>query len=428
MKKLYNVTDYGAVPNSKTLQTKELQAAIDACFLDGGGEVVVPTGRYITGTLRLRSHVTFHLTTGAILEGSTNLEDYSHFFEDTIEPIEIVSDENYLKNPLIDPWYNCIIRAYNSEDIRLIGDPGSYIDGKDVYNPNGEEGYRGPHAIHYFKCRNLEFAGYTVRNSANWSHVIFGCTNIYAHNLTVFGGHDGFHTRVGTNICIEDCEFYTGDDCIAGYDNQNVVIRNCLLDCACSAMRYGGTDILVDNCRTHAPSRYGFRGSLSDAEKMASAPTLPSHRHTQHTPFLYFCDNPTFIRKTPGNIVIQNCVFDNPNSFFRLWFDGKHRWCANRTLRDITFRNCKCVGVSMPIDMFSKDGEPTTMRLIDVEISPRAGYEDVPFMRVSNDCELIFDNVTAPGYKKPTIQASTDFRMNFRNSDEFVIEKVESIN
>lgn len=246
--------------------------------------------------------------------------------------------------------YNAIIRAYKAENIKIIGEKDSVIDGKDLYNPDGEEGYRGPQAICMTYCKNLEFGGYTVKDSANWAHTIHKCENIFAHDLTVLGGHDGFHVRICKNILVEDCEFYTGDDCIAGYVNENMVVRNCMLDCACSAMRLGGTDILIDNCRTHAPSKYGFRGSLSNEEKAVSASTNEKCRHTQHTPFLYFCDFPAKVTKPQGNIVIQNCVFEQPNSFFRLRFG--QQWCTNRSLVDITFRNCKCTGVSLPIDLY----------------------------------------------------------------------------
>ena len=63
---LVNILDYGAKPNGE-LCTKNIQSAIDACFLQGGGEVVVPSGEFLTGGLRLRSQVTLHLLENAKL-------------------------------------------------------------------------------------------------------------------------------------------------------------------------------------------------------------------------------------------------------------------------------------------------------------------------------------------------------------------------
>ncbi len=57
---VYNIIDFGAKV-SDLLQTEAIQNAIDKCFLNGGGEVVIPSGVYRTGGLRLRSHVTLHL-------------------------------------------------------------------------------------------------------------------------------------------------------------------------------------------------------------------------------------------------------------------------------------------------------------------------------------------------------------------------------
>ena len=447
MERIFNITDYGAVADAKELQTAKIQAAIDACFLAGGGEVVVPAGTFRLATIRLRSHVTLHLLSGATLEGSTDPEDYTHFLEDTLQPIHVNEKEpNYGdkplffdvdpmdkndgsqkkktpsgNNPLSTPWYNAIIRAFDAEDIRIVGEKDSYIDGKNCFNPNGEEKYRGPHAINMFRCRNIEITGYTVRDSANWAHILFECQNIFAHDLTVLAGHDGIHCRTCDNIVIEDCDIYSGDDCIAGYDNQNMVIRRCLLDCACSAMRLGGTDILVDSCRTHAPSRFGFRGSLSLEDRAASAPTNETHRHTQHTPFLYFCNFPTKIRKTPGNIIIQNCLFENPKAFFRLWFDGKHPWCENKSLESITFRNCKATNLTDPMEVLCPVDEPVRLRLENVEIGAKEGYGHIDFIRALNFGEIILDHVTVTGYDKNIIRVENPGKIILRDSSDVEI-------
>lgn len=439
MKQIYNIMDFGAIPGSLDVQTSKIQAAIDAAFNAGGGEVVVPKGIFKTGTIKLRSNITFHLLSGAVLDGSLNLDDYTHFLDDKVEPIDPDKeiDEHYNKD-FLEPgcekmtgiyvrnrWYDAIIKVYRAQNVKIIGEKDSVICGNDLYNPNGEENFRGPHAIQMTYCKNLEFGGYTVKDSANWAHTLFNCENIYAHDLAVLGGHDGFHTRVCRNILIENCDFRTGDDCIAGFANENVVIKNCYLDCACSALRYGGTDILIDNCRTHAPSTYGFRGSLSPEDKAASAPTNETHRHTQHTPFLYFCDFPANITKPQGNIVVQNCVFEQPNSFFRLRFGMQ--WCENRSLVDITFKNCKCIGVSLPIDLYCDKNEPCTLRLEDVEISAREGYEDIAFMHADNFKQIYFDNVTVTGFSDPTILSKTEGEIIMKNSTEIKFKLTDEI-
>ena len=439
MKQIYNITDYGAVAGSSEVQTAKIQAAIDAAFAAGGGEVVVPKGVFKTGTIRLRSNITFRMLSGAVIDGSLNLDDYTHFLDDKIEPIDPDAefDEDYDSDRVIvdrdrevgsfvrHRWYDAIIKVYRAENVKILGEKDSIICGNDLYNPDGEQNYRGPHAIQMTYCKNLEFGGYTIKDSGNWAYTLFKCQNIFAHDLTVLGGHDGFHTRVCRNILIDSCEFRTGDDCIAGFANENVVIKNCYLDCACSALRYGGTDILIDNCRTHAPSTYGFRGSLSPEDKAASAPTNETHRHTQHTPFLYHCDFPVDIKKPQGNIVIQNCVFEQPNSFFRLRFG--QQWCVNRSLVDITFKNCKCIGVSLPIDLYCDENEPCTLRLEDVEISAREGFEDIAFMHADNFKQIYFENVTVTGFTEPTILSKTEGEIILKNSTDIKFKLTDHI-
>ena len=74
--KSLSVLEFDAVGDGKTLNTVAIQKAIDACALTGGGEVYFPAGQYLTGTFRIRNHVTLHLDPQAVILGSTDLADY----------------------------------------------------------------------------------------------------------------------------------------------------------------------------------------------------------------------------------------------------------------------------------------------------------------------------------------------------------------
>ena len=52
-------------------------------------------------------------------------------------------------------WNNALIRAWKAQNITLIGEPGSVIDGNNTYDAIGEENYRGPHGITFFSCKNI---------------------------------------------------------------------------------------------------------------------------------------------------------------------------------------------------------------------------------------------------------------------------------
>src|SRR5438045_1935566 len=71
-----DVTQFGAIRDGETNTTAQLQSAIDHCAAAGGGTVVVPAGRYVSGSLSLRSNVTLHLKAGAVLLGSQHFDDF----------------------------------------------------------------------------------------------------------------------------------------------------------------------------------------------------------------------------------------------------------------------------------------------------------------------------------------------------------------
>ena len=407
----WNICDYGAVTDG-SLCTKQIQKAIDECFLHGGGEVVIPEGVFLTGGLRLRSGVTLHLLENAVLLGSTCPEDYLDYINDEIEPIQTQIRDGAVStiNPGYTPsrsvfpcsrWNNAIIRAINATDIAIIGEKGSEINGQNCYDPVGEEDYRGPHAINMWFCENVILRGYTIRDSANWAHAIQNSKDIVADGLTVLGGHDGFDVRTCNDILIENCRFLTGDDCIAGFDNIDVLVRNCYFESSCSIFRFGATDMLVENCRGVAPATYGFRGSLSKEEKQNRADTTPSSLHNCLNVFLYYCDNRAFIRKTPGNILIRNCEFQNPDSVLRLPFG--HKWCCNRSLADITFENCAIHGVCVPIEVTAPEQEPMSLRMKNCTITPREGFVQMPFLTGENLQTVQLEYTDLSAFENPQI-------------------------
>lgn len=415
MAKKYSIVDYGAVSEGG-LCTKEIQKAIDDCFLNGGGEVVVPTGRYLTGCIRLRSNVTLHLMEDAVLLGSLNPDDYMDFIHDTVEPIP--QEEWEMISPTVNPEAeltieavpaafpysrrnNAIIRAIKAENIAIIGERGSQIDGQNCYDPLNEEGYRGPHAMNFWFCKNVEFAGYTVKDSGNWAHAIQNTQNIHAHDLTVLAGHDGFDVRTCDNILVENCVFRSGDDAIAGFDNIDMIVRNCVFDCACSMLRIGGNNILVEKCLGFSPSTYGFRGHLTQEEKQNRMPTTQACRHQTHRVFLYYCDNRAKVRKTPGNICIRDCYFKNLQEVMSVPWG--HKWCCNRPLADVRFENCIFDGVFKASDVVGAEEEPLSIAFKNCSVIATEGGRTLPFIVGKHIKQVQLENVRFEGFENPVI-------------------------
>jgi hypothetical protein len=425
--KSYSILDYGA-KICDTPQTKEIQSAIDACFLAGGGRVIVPCGVYLTGGIRLRSGVQLYLESGAILKGSRNPEDYLSFLEDEIEPVkenEILHDQHPYTYAT-SRWNNGLIRAIDAENISVIGEKGSYLDGSNVYDPLLEDGYRGPHGISLWRCKGVHFEGYTVIHSGNWAHAIFESEDITVKRVTVYGGHDGVDIRGCDRVLIENCLLHTGDDSVAGYDNCDVVVRNCDLKSGCNIFRFGGNNVLIENCKTDNPCEFAYRGHLSDEKKKMGELTDESCRHRALNVLSYFCDYRIKIRKTPGNIVFRNCEFRGITRFFRMPF-GQHKWCDNRPLTSITFENCAIVGMSDPSIVLGDEKEKISFVLKNCRFGMEAGAEDLPFLTCKNFSLLSLENVEFENFTSPTIILASEGEVKVKGGDAVQFKKEASL-
>ncbi len=418
----YSVLDFGAVPGLDTLQTPALQAAIDHCFLCGGGTVTVPAGIYLTGDLRIRSHVTLYLCSGAVIRGSRDPGDYFNHLDDTLEPIPddlrtpllyaecmaMPPDYEYQEvNPRYDyrrkaasAWNNALIRAIGAHDFKIIGEPGAIFDGNNVFDPTGEEDYRGPHGMTLYGCRDFELRGYTIENTGNWAHNILFSENIAVKDITVNAGHDGIDLFTCVNASVTGCQFYTGDDSLAGYGNVNVYVKDCIMNSSCSAMRFGGTNMLVRDCHIYGPGKYSFRGSLSRDQKKAGVPSpTDSGRKNMLSLFTFYSGCSTKVPELPGNIVITDCRVENADRFLHYNFSGSEYWQSGYPMKDITFRNITATNVAMPLVAYGDEKEKFRLTLSHVNISLREGCEDIALIHACNYEKIALEDVTVSNYK-----------------------------
>ncbi len=411
-----SIIEYGAIPNSENVQTKAFQDTIDTCFKNGGGEVIVPSGTYIIGDIRLRSNITLHLMENAVIKGSTNISDYSNIYNDTLEPLPeeqstkaiwVTADKHRengggLKKHLYTAgsyWNYGIIRAVYAENIAIIGEKGSLIDGRNLYDPNGEEDYRGPHGINMHFCKNLHFEGYTVKDTGNWAHAIFQSENITFKNLDVFGGHDALHTRACSNINISGCKLITGDDCIAGFDCLDVSIKDCEISSACSAFRFGGNNILIENCNLYGPCKYQFRGSFSAEEKQRSADKSEIGRNNMLCFFTYFVTDDLPVRRQPGKIVLRNCTVKNADKFLHINLSGNETWQRGNPPEDITFENITATGIKTGIYAYGDGIVNYQLNLKDITYSIAPTYESEALLKVAHFGEINISNVKIDNFE-----------------------------
>lgn len=373
-----DVRKYG-VCESDLLQTAALQAAIDAAADAGGGEVVVPAGRFRTGGLVLRSGVTIRLEDGAELTGDRDADNY----------------------PGTNRWYRGLIRADGAHDIGIVGGRYSCIDGENVYDPRGEENFRGPHGILLVGCTNVTLRGYTVRNSANWAHALFHCGNVRISSVRVFGGHDALDFHDSTDVTVENCELRTGDDCVAGFANFRCRVRDCVLDTSCQAFRLGGADIVVERCRVVHPSSFGHRYGLPPELKKSGALAGERCRHGIYGGVIYYCDSRWAIGRPQRDIVFRDCTFDRPRQIFALSYDGRNMWCCRHPLESIAFERCAFTGVTVPIAIYGDEERPLDFTLRDCTVTAAPEAADRELLTACNYGRITLENVKLEGFRAP---------------------------
>jgi len=251
----FDVRDYGARGNGATLDTDAINRAIARCADAGGGQVLFPPGRYVSGTIHLRSHLTLCLAAGATLVGTTNLALY--------QPPAVPS---FMPEARWGNWHRGLIVGEDAEDITIAG-PG-VIDGNKVFDPAGEERMRGPHTIVFVNCRQFTLREVSIVDSANYAVFFQASDDVDIRDVTITGGWDGVHFRGAPgrwchHVNITGCRFYTGDDSIAGRYWDNVVIAGCILNSSCNGIRLIGpaTRLLVDHCLFYGPGLRPHRTS-----------------------------------------------------------------------------------------------------------------------------------------------------------------------
>lgn len=407
-----SVTDTGAVPGSDALQTEAFQKALDEAYSKGGGTVTVPSGRYRIGSVRIRSNTTLHLLSGAQIYASRDPEDYSVLENDDMQPIpdECRTDKLWEKSvagmkrdysfmKAGGRWNHGIFRAFGAENIAVIGEKGSLIDGCNCYDETGEEHYRGPHGMNFHLCSGVKLSGYTIRKTGNWAHAIYDSKDIDCRNVTVLGGHDGIHLTRCEDIVIENCIFRTGDDCIAGFANLRTRVSNCVLNTACSAFRFGGTDMLAENCSAYGPAEYFFRGSLTKEEKAAGAEVASSPRTNMLSFFTYYADHSFEIPVQPGNIVFRNISVKNSDRFIHYNFSGSERWQCNRPLKSVSFENVSAQGLGMPLLLYGDEKVPVEFGAVNCAFAFRKDAPEMPFLKTAYFGRISLKNVTVKGRK-----------------------------
>jgi len=246
---VYNVREYGAMGDGKTLDTKAIQSAIDKCCTDKGGTVLLPAGDFLSGTLELKSNVTLHLSAGAKLLGSPRREDYT-------AGKGIPSGNGNI----------VFLFAVNAQNVSIEGkgivdgNGLAFFNGKGDNTGPGQNGVGGnfdrPHLAIFYKCDNLRLHDVFFTASAYHCFRILSCKQVYADGVRIYNrvnrNNDGFHFNNSEYVHLTNCDVQCQDDACALFgSNKFVTITNCSFSTRWSVFRFGGGEsqhIVISNC------------------------------------------------------------------------------------------------------------------------------------------------------------------------------------
>ena len=241
----YNVLNYGAKPDGKTLSTNSIQSAINAANKNGGGRVVLPKGKFLSGAILLKSNVELHLEKDATLLGVT---DPKYYFKINRWKALIISDGHE----------NIGITGEGTVDgqgreLALHIDSLFYAGKIDSARYNFVEMrpkyYLRPQLIEFVKCKNITVKDVTLKNAACWVQTHHECENIVIDNVRTesdaYWNNDGIDIQDCKNVRISNCFVNSADDGIclkshsADYLCENVLIENCTVRSSASAIKFG---------------------------------------------------------------------------------------------------------------------------------------------------------------------------------------------
>lgn len=257
--KKFNVRDYGATGNGTNKDTASFQSALDACAVADGGEVIVPRGKYLIGSIQIGTRTILRLETNSELIGSPDATDY---------PTLDVRWEGRWQ-----PGRRALIYAANVDHIGIVG-PGRIEGNSAMAAPQNP---RGSVVLEPISCNDVRWEGFTVTQGGNWATHPTYCSDVEITNVTIQGGRDGIDVDSCKNVRIEGCSIDTGDDSISlksgrGLDGariakpaEDILISNCNLHCrrfACvgigSETSGGVRNVRMEHCKLSAPRSFAI--------------------------------------------------------------------------------------------------------------------------------------------------------------------------
>lgn len=298
------VTKFGAAGNNSTDCTDAFRRAVESCHSAGGGRVVVPGGEFITGAIHLKSNVNLHIASGATVRFTRDTQKYPVVFT-RWEGMELMNFSPFIYafeqenigitgEGTIDgnadcehwwPWKGRIHCGWKQGTPEQSADRNQLFDMAEKGVPVAERvfgpgHYLRPQFIQPYRCKNVLIEGLTLKNSPMWQVHPVLCSNVTVHKMTItsastnleYGPNtDGCDPESCTDVLIKECNFDTGDDCIAikagrnadgrrtNTASRNIVIQGCHMRDGHGGVTIGSEisggvkNVFAENCRMDSP-------------------------------------------------------------------------------------------------------------------------------------------------------------------------------
>src|SRR6201996_5338577 len=224
----YNVRDYGAKGDGKTLDSKAINRAITAAAQSGGGTVYLPAGNYLSGSIHLMSNISLYIDQGATII-ATSAEDNGEY--DAEEPTANTSYQDSGHSH----FHNSLIWGDSLHDVSILG-PGM-IWGKGLLKDRKKGTKLGNKAIALVSCRNVIIRDISILSGGWFGILATGMDNLTINNVKLDTNRDGMDIDCCKNVRVSDCFVnspYDDGICLKstfalGYarSTENVTITNC---------------------------------------------------------------------------------------------------------------------------------------------------------------------------------------------------------
>lgn len=324
-------------PISDGLNTIQIQNAVDKIALAGGGTLSLSAGKYLSGSIELKSNVSLNLEAGCVLKASGDIKDFPF--------IGFVHNEMGPTKSFI--W------SRNCENITLCGDGIIDFSDEQYYALDEISSFEIPNVeltvaqkkeccarrvnanentinqpIFFESCKHIKVGGIKLLHSTFWTLTFSRCDDIHISGITVdnrrnVGNSDGIHLCASKNAVISDCNISTGDDCVAitcitdeeGI-SENITIVNCNFQSTSAAIRLGHLNAKVRNiCVSNiniSDSNRGIAVFAKDGGKVSNVHMSNINMETR-----VFCGEwwgrgeALFICAANSNGIIENITFEN---------------------------------------------------------------------------------------------------------------------